>query len=181
MFYDVSTFSFTPTLEAGWRDVLGELEGLDPQSFMEWPERSLYNQGWDAFGFYFLGRRFDENCRRCPRTAALVEQIPGLLTAGFSCLQPGTAIAPHVGYSHSLLVGHLALIVPDGCAIRVGPETRGWEPGKVMVFNDMVEHEAWNRGTSRRVVLLFEFLKPGATLDDLTMSEELQESLGDLG
>jgi hypothetical protein len=37
----------------------------------------------------------------------------------------------------------------------------------------MVEHEAWNRGASRRVVLLIEFARPGAEVGELHMSQDL--------
>jgi ornithine lipid ester-linked acyl 2-hydroxylase len=175
MFFDPALFPFTTTLETQWRVVRDELERLETHHFEEWPEKHLYGEGWDVFGFYFLGRQFPENCQLCPETARLLATIPGLKSAGFSVLQPGTTIAPHVGYSPALLVCHLAVIVPDECALRVGNEQRQWEPGKCLVFNDMVEHEAWNRSSSRRVVLLIEFARPGAKLGELRMSGELSE------
>jgi beta-hydroxylase len=173
MFYDTTAFDFTMQLEAQWRAVLHELERLETPHFQAWPEKHLYGAGWDVFGFYFLGRKFPENCLLCPETTRLLESIPGLQSAGFSVLQPGTSIAPHVGYSHALLVCHLGLLIPDGCAIRVGSQSRGWEPGKCLIFNDMIEHEAWNHGVSRRVVLLIEFARPGAEVRELHMSEDL--------
>jgi beta-hydroxylase len=178
MFVDTTQFDFVPRLEAGWRDILGELEALEDGDLMAWPERHLYGEGWDAFGFYLLGQRFDENCARCPKTVALLESIPGLQSAGFSVLKPGTHIAPHVGYSHALYVGHLALIIPGDCALRVGRETYRWTPGRFVAFNDMVEHESWNDSDTRRVVLLIEFLRPGKTAVDLAMSDELSSALG---
>lgn len=177
MFVDTSQFAFARRLEAGWRDILQEMEDLESGEMIPWPERHLYGQGWDAYGFYLLGERFDENCARCPKTTAILETIPGLRSAGFSVLQPGAHITPHVGYSHALYVGHLGLIVPADCAIRVGRETYHWTPGEFMAFNDMVEHEAWNRDTTRRVVLLIEFLRPGKTELDLVMSPELAAAL----
>lgn len=180
MFIDTSDRAWVPLLEAATPEILAELDALGPEAFQPWPERHLYGQGWNAFGFRFLGHRLEENIRRCPRTAAALEAIPGLISAGFSVLHPGTWIKPHVGYSHSLYIGHLGLIVPEGCAIRVGRETRGWTPGRFLAFNDMVEHEAWNRGRSRRVVLLIEFLRPGRQLAELQASPEVQAMLKSL-
>lgn len=177
MFIDTSQFEFTSRLEAGWRDILQEMEDLETRELIPWPERHLYGQGWDAFGFYLLGERFDENCARCPKTTHLLDSIPGLRSAGFSVLQPGARIEPHIGYSHALYVGHLALIVPEKCGIRVGRETYHWTPGRFMTFNDMIEHEAWNDDTTRRVVLLIEFLRPGKSEVDLAMSPELAQAL----
>jgi aspartyl/asparaginyl beta-hydroxylase (cupin superfamily) len=46
----------------------------------------------------------------------------------------------------------------------VGNEVREVEAGKLMIFDDSMEHEAWNDGPSVRVILLFEIWRP--ELDD---------------
>jgi aspartyl/asparaginyl beta-hydroxylase (cupin superfamily) len=74
----------------------------------------------------------------------------------FSLLAPGTRIPPHTGVANTRLVCHLPLIVPPGCGFRVGAETRQWEPGKAFVFDDTIEHEAWNDSAELRVVLIFD-------------------------
>ena len=85
------------------------------------------------------------------------------MMAGFSRLAPGAHIVPHrgyEGYSGYVLRLHLGLDVPAGCGIRVGTETKGWQEGKCLVFDDSFEHEAWNRGDRTRTVLLCDFLNP---------------------
>jgi beta-hydroxylase len=103
-----------------------------------------------------------------------------LSTAGFSSLAPGTHIAPHTGYPDGLLRCHLGLIVPKGCGIRVGTETRYWEEGKCLIFDDTLEHEAWNKGSSTRVVLLVDFKAPEGllTLPERKRGEGLSSLLG---
>ena len=61
--------------------------------------------------------------------------------------------------NHRITV-HLPLVVPEGCAIRVGTHTHVWEEGKLFAFDDSFEHEAWNRSTRERVVLIFESFHP---------------------
>jgi aspartyl/asparaginyl beta-hydroxylase (cupin superfamily) len=78
----------------------------------------------------------------------------------FSLLAPGTRIPAHSGVANFRLVGHLPLIVPPGCGFRVGPETRQWDAGKLLVFDDTIEHEAWNGGDRDRVVLIFDVWHP---------------------
>ena len=74
-------------------------------------------------------------------------------------LQPMTRILPHQGYRGEFLRCHLGLEVPPGdCALKVEEETRRWEVGKVLVFDDRVTHEAWNLTDGERVVLLFDFV-----------------------
>ena len=46
------------------------------------------------------------------------------------------------------------------CALRVGNETRPWREGELVVFDDSIEHEAWNLSKKLRVVLLFDIWRP---------------------
>jgi ornithine lipid ester-linked acyl 2-hydroxylase len=169
MFLNPSDFPFIAHLEANWQSIRQELEQLQPQHFMPWTETFLYETGWDVFGLYAFGHKLPQNCQRCPETTRLVEQIPGMTTAGFSSLAPGTHIVPHVGYTNAVLRCHLGLIVPDGCALRVGEETRQWQAGKALIFDDTVEHEAWHRGKGDRVVLLIDVKR--STADQETHPE----------
>ncbi len=162
MFLDAAEFPFTATLEANWEAVRDELRALSKDAFMAWPEKYLYGSGWEVFGLYAFGRKMNRNCHQCPETTHLVETIPGLATAGFSWLDPGAHIRPHMGYVDTVLRCHLGLVVPEKCELRVGDEVRAWEEGKCLVFDDRTEHEAWNRSETVRVVLLIDFIKGGA-------------------
>jgi beta-hydroxylase len=164
VYYDVARFPFTALLERNWRVIRAELDALSGEEFIDWPEHSLYGErGWKTFGLYAFGQRQTEGCARCPQTEQLVRQIPGLMMAGFSRLAPGARIVPHrgyEGYSGYVLRVHLGLEVPDGCAMRVGTETRSWKEGECLVFDDSIEHEAWNRSNRARTILLCDFLNP---------------------
>lgn len=160
MFFQNREFEFTLNLEANWQIIRQELEQLLPENFTAWPEKEIYNRGWDVFGLYAFEKKVEENCQLCPQTTSLVEQIPGLTTAGFSALKPGTHIQPHTGYTNAVLRCHLGLIVPDNCAIRVGDRTKTWQEGKCFIFDDTFEHEAWNYGETTRIVLLLDFINP---------------------
>jgi len=84
-------------------------------------------------------------------------------TAVFSILDSRTRIPPHVGVNNARLICHLPLIVPPDCGFRVGAETRQWEPGKAFVFDDTIEHEAWNDADALRVILIFDIWNPYLT------------------
>lgn len=165
MYYNSADFEFTSALEATWQVVRQEIEQINSRDFVEWPERHLYGKGWDIFGLYAFGLKLAKNCELCPESTKLIESIPGLVTAGFSALKPGTHIAPHTGYPDGVLRCHLGLIGCDGCALRVGDETRNWQEGKCLVFDDTTEHEAWNRGNQTRIVLLLDFKNPALVSD----------------
>lgn len=81
--------------------------------------------------------------------------------AGFSRLAPHAHVKPHVGWAASVYRLHLGLVVPEGCRLRVGSETRPWREGRCLIFDDTVEHEAWNDSDRPRAVLLLDFLRPG--------------------
>jgi len=164
VFEDPAQFSFAAELEKNWQIIRDEMIALRTTGFMAWPEKSLYGEtGWSTFGLYAFGQKQAANCTLCPRTTALVEAVPGLAMAGFSRLESGAHIKPHVGYdeySRYVLRLHLGLETNADCALRVDSETRVWEEGRALVFCDAVEHEAWNRGTTTRTVLLLDFKNP---------------------
>ena len=183
MFFDNSKFEFTSILESNWLLIRQELEQLQMENFIPWPEKFLYDQGWEVFGLYAFGNKLHENCRLCPETTRLIEMIPGISTSGFSSLAPGTHITAHVGYSKAVLRFHLGLIVPDKCTLRVGNQTRNWQEGKCLIFDDTVEHEAWNLGNKTRIVLLIDFKNPEVTLNNqsqVTCSSEVKQVIGKL-
>ena len=79
----------------------------------------------------------------------------------FSKLTPGTRIPPHNGVLNTRLICHLPIIVPENCgALRVGNEERAWVEGQTLIFDDSIQHEAWNHSKEERVVLLFEIWRP---------------------
>ena len=164
MYQSTENSPATRILEDNWRDILAEYRAIASAPDMHaWPEGKLYDGRWDTYGLYAFGKKQYKNCERCPITTRLVEQIPGMVMAGFSRLAPGTHIKPHVGYggwAQYVLRVHLGLIVNDRCEMRVGPETRQWREGTVTIFCDATEHEVWNRGDTERVVLLLDYRNP---------------------
>jgi ornithine lipid ester-linked acyl 2-hydroxylase len=156
-FYESTEFPFAALLETNWQIILSELAQIQGKYFVPWSEKFLYKEGWSVFGLYSYGLKVEKNCHLCPETTKLIEKIPGLLNAGFSALAPGTHIAPHTGYPDGVLRCHLGLMLTDNCAIRIGNETRTWQEGKCLIFNDTIEHEAWNHGDRNRIILLLDF------------------------
>jgi ornithine lipid ester-linked acyl 2-hydroxylase len=117
--------------------------------------------GWKIFPLVAYGILSRPNIERCPHTWRIVRRIPGLKTAMFSILEPGKRIPAHRGPYNGVLRLHLGLRVPSGpTGIRVGQEQRRWEEGRVLIFDDAYEHEAWNDTPHVRVVLFVDFAKP---------------------
>ena len=53
--------------------------------------------------------------------------------------------------------------MPENCALNVGGELHEWQEGRVVVFDDTYEHEAWNRSERTRVILIFDMWNPYLT------------------
>jgi aspartyl/asparaginyl beta-hydroxylase (cupin superfamily) len=175
-FHDRAHFPWLDALEAGTAEVRAELEALlaseaaelvpyvqypDDVPLAQWRELN-WSREWTAIHLVQNGRRVERNARHCPRTLALLAvapqpDVPGRCpNAMFSLLAPRTRIPPHTGVANTRLVCHLPLIVPAGCGFRVGAETREWIPSQAFVFDDTIEHEAWNDGDELRAVLIFD-------------------------
>lgn len=83
--------------------------------------------------------------------------------------------------TNSRAIIHLPLIVPDGCAFRVGGETRQWKEGEAFAFDDTIEHEAWNRSEKPRVVLIFDVWNPHLSPAEQALLSRMFEITGTAG
>ncbi len=124
------------------------------------------NKAWSTLHLWRDGHRDDSACALLPQTAALLDTLPLARQAGFgptamvSVLQPRTRIPAHTGSSNARLICHLPLSIPPHCRFRVGNVTREWRPGEAFVFDDTIEHEAWNESDAVRTVLIFDVWNP---------------------
>lgn len=161
MFLDPAQFEFVSDLEANWRAIRNEYLALPLEVFDPWVQGSMHGGGWTVYGLYAVGQEISAACSACPETVKALQRVPRLSMAGFSRLAPHTHVKPHVGWAASVYRLHLPLVVPTGCGLRVANETRNWQEGRCLIFDDTVEHEAWNKSESMRAVLLLDFLRPG--------------------
>jgi aspartyl/asparaginyl beta-hydroxylase (cupin superfamily) len=124
---------------------------------------------WDGLFFHRHGKRNEENCRRCPATAAALDATPTVRIRGhapeslFSVLGAGSHILPHTGVTNTRVVTHLPLLVPGNCTLRVADQRHDWQQGLCITFDDTFEHEAWNKSEKTRVILLFDVWNPHMT------------------
>ena len=139
---------------------------------------------WEAFFFYRRGKRFADNHRRCPYTSELLESIDLCRIADqtpeicFSLLKAGSHILPHFGVSNTRVVMHLPLVVPADCALHLlGIGERRWREGELLMFDDTFEHEAWNRSTEHRLILLMDCWNPHLRLPERLAVTQLIETI----
>ena len=131
----------------------------------QWAELNR-NPRWSGYHLLLNGERVEAHCARCPRTMDAIALLPQPTVqhrspaAMFSVLQPRTRIPPHHGVANTRLVLHLPLVIPPGCGFRVGNETREWKVGAGWVFDDTIEHEAWNDSDQVRTILICDIWNP---------------------
>lgn len=200
-YYSRARFPWQEILEAATSLICEELRAVlaqpqDLEAFLgdpepgQVPQTLLQSSGeqpaaWDAYFFYRHGKRYETHATQCPRTVALLDQLP--LTrirrhapeTLFSVLSPGTHILPHTGVTNIRLVTHLPLVVPPDCALRVGGDTHAWQEGQCVTFDDTFEHEAWNRSSETRVVLILDSWNPDLTDAERMAVTALIEAIGD--
>jgi len=166
-----------PQMRAEIEGVLADETGVEPYVQDEAKRASrghslLNDASWSAFHLFKAGERVEENAARCPLIMRLLEVLPIPVIehrspmALISILKPGTHIPPHHGMINTRLICHIPLVVPNGCRLRVGAETREVVEGQAMIFDDSFEHEAWNEGDAVRAVLLFEIWRPEISEDE---------------
>lgn len=178
-FYERHMFAWVSALEAATEDIGAELSAaLDEADAFEPYVRAeqdrpnmkrhklLDDPSWGALYLWRHGELVAENAARFPRTVAALERASLDHAEGraplalFSRLAPGARIEPHTGLLNTRLICHLPIIVPGKCYLRVGNETREWKRGEMLIFNDTIEHEAWNDSAEPRIILLFSVWRP---------------------
>jgi aspartate beta-hydroxylase len=198
-FFDRALFPWLPALEAASPQIRSELmrvlvsdrEGLQP--YIDFPEGLPIDQfrelnrsrKWSA---YFLWNQSVPNAghiARCPVTACTLEEVVPRCrverrapTAFFSILDPNTRIPAHTGITNTRCTVHLPLIVPPDCGFRVGATTREWIADEAWVFDDTIEHEAWNLSDTPRAVLIFDIWNPLLTAAERDMIQTATEVYG---
>lgn len=124
------------------------------------------NADWSALHLTDNGQPIAELAARFPATLAAMDALPLCRISSrapvimFSRLAPGAQIPAHHGMINGRLICHLPLIVPGDGALRVGNQTREWRFGELLIFDDSIEHAAWNHAPSERIVLIFDIWHP---------------------
>uniref|UniRef100_A0A4W2D1U6 Aspartyl/asparaginyl beta-hydroxylase n=1 Tax=Bos indicus x Bos taurus TaxID=30522 RepID=A0A4W2D1U6_BOBOX len=160
------------SLERNWKLIRDEgLAAMDRTHGLFLPEdENLREKGdWSQFTLWQQGRKNENACKGAPKTCSLLDKFPE--TTGcrrgqikYSIMHPGTHVWPHTGPTNCRLRMHLGLVIPkEGCKIRCANETRTWEEGKVLIFDDSFEHEVWQDAASFRLIFIVDVWHPELT------------------
>ncbi|HEX6636438.1 MAG TPA: aspartyl/asparaginyl beta-hydroxylase domain-containing protein [Steroidobacteraceae bacterium] len=198
-FYPREMFPWLSELESATAEVRSEFERafVEDQGRLEpyiaypdglpldqWKELNRSTR-WSALFLWRDGQPVEETLARCPRTAALLARMPmhdvprHAPTAFFSILDAHTQIPAHTGVTNTRVIVHLPLVLPGQCRFRVGSETREWRMGEAWVFDDSIEHEAWNDSDSPRAILIFDVWNPFISDPERALIRETVPAIAD--
>jgi aspartate beta-hydroxylase len=193
-FYQPSEFAWTEAAMQAQADIASEADraiasGVEPFLGSHAPVTlGNYLAGntpkWDAYFLYRHGQAFDQHLQACPATSQFLQQIDRVEIDAhapeicFSVLAPDTHILPHTGVTNTRLVAHLPLRLPESCALKVAGIEKPWQLSEPLIFDDTFEHEAWNRSTEPRVILLMDVWHPDLHHEERAVVRRLIQSIG---
>ena len=131
------------------------------------PDTNIFDKigskDWRTFNLIMFNQDIPKNAARCPVTVRCLKNIPGVQSALFSIIAPGTYIPPHSDPGKGVIRYHLALKVPkdrERCFINVNGQKYSWEEGRSVLFDDVFDHWVSNDTDEERVVLFVDILRP---------------------
>jgi aspartyl/asparaginyl beta-hydroxylase (cupin superfamily) len=197
-FFRREDFPWLDALEAATDDIAaealaalaGDRAGFKP--YVDFPATAPVDQwaplnhslDWSVYNLLDDGAPVSDHIDKCPKTAAVLAQLPlcdipdYAPGAYFSVLKPRTRLPAHTGTTNTRSIVHLPLAIPEGCGFRVGSQVRAWQKGKAWVFDDTIDHEAWNDSDRIRIVLIFDIWNPLLTAAERDLVRGLTVGLG---
>lgn len=155
-------------LQEQFKTIRDEWRAMDDLAYMGYAPLAMRNR-WQVHLLHHMGVDLSGWSKQCPHTLEVISRLPGVCVAYpwgdalFSVHAGQSHLRPHCSVDNLRVRCHLALDVPSGCSIRVAQETRNWENGKVLLFEDSFEHEVWNHSDRRRGILILDFWHPDLT------------------
>lgn len=143
-----------------------------------------HSMDWSTYSLWHDGVPLENHVAKCPKTAAVLARLPLCDVPGFapgayfSVLKPHTRLPAHTGTTNTRSIVHLPLIIPERCEFRVGSQVRPWVKGTAWVFDDTIDHEAWNNSDATRVILIFDIWNPLLTAAERDMVRALTIAVG---
>jgi aspartyl/asparaginyl beta-hydroxylase (cupin superfamily) len=138
---------------------LPEYHEIDPG------ERAISNttpKRWNVFMLEIMGHRPAKNRACCPETCRALAQVPNVIQAFFSILDPGKSVPEHEGPYLGYLRYHLGVRVPAQNPPRliVNKQDYVWREGEAVLFDDSWPHSVVNHSDEMRAVLIVDVRRP---------------------
>ena len=167
-YYDSEDFPWLIEMTDNWGKIKKEIAGLIAENDNKFQSNSYLGisapGGWTSLSYMFWGLKIRKDLKKqCPLFNGYLEKIPGLVSMSFSCLAPKISLTEHYGDTNTVLRCHFGIEIPAGlpdCGLKVNGESRPWQEGGWIVFNDAYLHSAWNLTEKRRIVMIIDVIRP---------------------
>ena len=166
-FYRVEDFPDLKPLQDNWQIIREEALQLQDhikaaQSNNDAGFNTFFKRGWKRFYLKWYKESHPSAKQLCPKTTALLEQIPSIKAAMFAELPAGSYLGKHRDPYAGSVRYHLGLSTPndDACFIEVDQERHSWRDGEATIFDETYVHWAENKGNQTRIILFCDVERP---------------------
>lgn len=168
-FLDPADFPELQPLIANWQAIREEgLRLLDEgmvraaSGYNDLGFNSFFRTGWKRFYLKWYDAPLPSAEQLCPRTVALLKDVPLVHGAMFAMLPPGARLVRHRDPFAGSLRFHLGLRTPndDGCYIEVDGIRRSFHDGEPLLFDETYIHYAENTTETNRLILFCDVERP---------------------
>lgn len=168
-YIDVKEFPELTVLQDNWEIIRDEAIALDEDKAIKSSDalddlgfNSFFKTGWKRFYLQWYGSSLPSALATCPKTVALLSNIPSVKGAMFAMLPPGARLVKHRDPYAGSLRYHLGLVTPndDNCFINVDGDAYSWRDGEAVMFDETFIHYAENQTEQNRIVLFLDVKRP---------------------
>jgi beta-hydroxylase len=142
------------------QDLYKKFKTIDDDMFFQ--KLGQTRQDWSRLYLKWFEKIDPVGEKLCPKTTALMREMPNVKIAMFSVLKPGAKILPHRGPYRGCLRLHMGLITPnsDDCFINLDGKSYSWRDGEVVLLDDSYLHYVENNTNKYRVILFCDIVRP---------------------
>lgn len=168
-YIDVSHFPELKILQENWQMIRDEAVNLNQATHIKASAdlddlgfNSFFRTGWKRFYLKWYGANLKSAEQLCPKTLALLQQLPNVKGAMFAMLPPGAYLGKHRDPYAGSLRYHLGLVTPnsDDCYISVDGQKYSWRDGEAVIFDETYIHYAKNQTEQNRIILFLDVKRP---------------------
>ncbi len=168
-FIETERFSDLALLRENWQVFREEALNLYEQggiaaseSYDDLGFNSFFKKGWRRFYLSWYGEPLPSAQAMCPRSVALLAQVPSVKAAMFAVLPPGGKLVRHRDPYAGSLRYHLGLATPNSaaCRILIDGTPYHWRDGEDLVFDETYIHSAVNESDQTRIILFCDIERP---------------------
>jgi len=168
-YIDVAHFPELNVLQENWQMIRDEAINLNQATHIKASAdlddlgfNSFFRTGWKRFYLKWYGANLKSAEQLCPKTLALLQQLPSVKGAMFAMLPPGAYLGKHRDPYAGSLRYHLGLVTPnsDDCYISVDGQKYSWRDGEAVIFDETYIHYAKNQTEQNRIILFLDVKRP---------------------